>query len=77
MGVSATSFISRTNCDLTRRPVKYVTKLGIAEGEGLVRGMGWPRQARAGESSGVPVGRGMGQRGSVLLASYQVCQESG
>ena len=29
--------------------------------------MGWPRQARAGES-GVPVGEGMGQHGSVLLA---------
>ena len=34
--------------------------------EGLVRGIGWPRQARAGDS-GVPVGRGMGQQGSVLL----------
>ena len=38
--------------------------------EGLVRGMGWSRQARAGES-GVPVGRGRGQHGSVVLASHQ------
>eukprot|EP00967_Tisochrysis_lutea_P070252 scaffold92606_cov29-Tisochrysis_lutea.AAC.2 len=31
--------------------------------EGLVREMGWPRQARTGES-GEPVGRGMGQHGA-------------
>ena len=45
---------------------------------GLVREMGMPRRARAGESGG-PVGRVMGQEGFVLLllASHQVCQESG
>ena len=38
--------------------------------EGLVGGIGWLRQARASDS-GVPVGRGMGQQGNVLMASHQ------
>ena len=36
--------------------------------------MGWPRRART-RDSGEPVGRRMGQHGSVLLASHQACQE--
>ena len=38
--------------------------------------MGWPRRARTSEL-GKPVGEGVGQQGSLLLASHTACQEDG